>query len=144
MQVFHPHFSWRRAGGTALLTATALLSGCDMLGTLGVVTPGQKMAEAEAESKAIGGACRHALRSIEDCYRDNPKSSKAQVFEGWREMDTYMRENEIEGMPSAPVPPVPQPVVEAPSIIETNPEGKDGKAAKPEKPAKAATGAAAP
>lgn len=144
MQVFHPQFSWRRAGGTALLAATALLSGCDMLGTLGVVTPGQKMAEAEAESKAIGGACRHALRSIEDCYRDNPKSSKAQVFEGWREMDIYMRENEIEGMPSAPVPPAPQPVVEAPSIIETNPEGKDGKAAKPEKPAKAATGAAAP
>lgn len=135
MQVFHPHFSWRRAGGTALLAATALLSGCDMLATLGVVTPGQKNAAAEAESKAIGGACRHALRSIEDCYRDNPKSSKAQVFEGWREMDTYMRENNIQGMPAAPVPPAPQPTVEAPPTPEPNPEGKDGKAAKPEKPA---------
>lgn len=131
MQASHPHFSWHRAGGTALLAATALLSGCDMLSTLGVVTPGQKNATLDAESRAIGGACRHAVRSIEDCYHDNPKSSKAQIFEGWREMDVYMRENQIEGMPSTAVPPETQSVADTPS---------ENKA---DKPAKSGTGAAA-
>lgn len=83
----------------ALLTATLLLSGCDMLG---IETPAQTAAKKEAEGKAIGSACRHAVRSIEDCYRNNPKAAKASVFDGWREMDTYMRENNIEGMPFAP------------------------------------------
>lgn len=84
------------------LTAAALalsLAGCDMLG---IETPAQTAAKKEAEGKAIGSACRHAVRSIEDCYRNNPKASKAAVFDGWKEMDAYMRENSIEGMPFAP------------------------------------------
>lgn len=129
MQAFYTPFSWRRAGGAALLAATALLSGCDMLATLGVVTPGQKNAAADAESKAIGAACRHALRSIEDCHRSNPKSSKSMIFEGWREMDTYMRENDIKGMPAPPEPPA---IIE--EKAEPAPEPKD-KNSKPEKPA---------
>lgn len=83
----------------ALLLATVLLSGCDMLG---IETAAQTAAKKEAEGKAIGSACRHAVRSIEDCYRNNPKAAKAAVFDGWREMDVYMRENNIEGMPYAP------------------------------------------
>jgi hypothetical protein len=43
------------------------------------------------------------MRAIEDCYTLNPKADKAAVFEGWREMDEYMRENKIEGV--APVVP---------------------------------------
>ena len=67
-----------------------------------------KVAEAkEAESRAIGSACRHAMRAIEDCYALNPRAQKAAVFAGWREMDEYMRENKIEGV--APVVPRPEP-----------------------------------
>lgn len=74
------------------------LAGCD---ALGVETPAKQAAKKEAEAKAIGSACRHALRSIEDCHGSNPKLSKAAVFDGWREMDQYMRENDIPAMPAA-------------------------------------------
>ncbi|MDO9196776.1 MAG: hypothetical protein Q7U79_09820, partial [Rhodoferax sp.] len=43
-------------------------------------------------------ACRHGLRSIEDCYSLNDGASKADMFTGWKEMDQYMRENKIEGV----------------------------------------------
>jgi hypothetical protein len=74
------------------------LTGCD---ALGVETPAKQAAKKDAEAKAIGSACRHALRSIEDCHGSNPKLSKAAVFEGWREMDQYMRENDIPAMPAS-------------------------------------------
>ena len=83
-----------------LLAATAvalLLSGCDKIPGLG---PDPRIAQREAEAKAIGGACRHALRGLEDCYTLNPKAAKASVFAGWKDMDAYMRENKIEGTPS--------------------------------------------
>lgn len=83
----------------ALVVMALALTGCDMLG---IETPAQTAAKKEAEGKAIGSACRHAIRSIEDCYRNNPKAAKAAVFDGWREMDAYMRENSIEGMPFVP------------------------------------------
>ncbi|MDO9236686.1 MAG: hypothetical protein Q7U28_11750 [Aquabacterium sp.] len=77
-----------------------VLTGCDQLG---IETP-QKIAEHQfAEAKAIGGACRHALRAIEDCYTLNPKADKSSVFGGWRDMDEYMRENKLDGI--APVVP---------------------------------------
>lgn len=78
------------------LSATLLLAACDIPG----LGPDPRVAQREAEAKAIGGACRHALRGPEDCYTLNPKASKASVFEGWREMDAYMRENKLEGAPS--------------------------------------------
>ena len=62
--------------------------------------PAAKAARQEAEGKAVGGACRHALRGLEDCFTLNPKAAKAQVFAGWKEMDQYMRENKLEGAPS--------------------------------------------
>ena len=80
------------------------LLGCDQLG---IDTPQKAAERQQAEAKAVGGACRHALRAIEDCYVLNPKSDKASVFAGWREMDEYMRENKLEGV--APVIPRPAP-----------------------------------
>ena len=77
-----------------------VLTGCDMLG---IESSEQTSARAEADSKAIGSACRHAMRAIEDCYTLNPKSQRAAVFAGWREMDEYMRENKLDGV--APVVP---------------------------------------
>jgi hypothetical protein len=87
-----------------LTTASALLTGCD---ALGIETAAQAAEKKEAEGKAIGSACRHAVRSVEDCFRSNPKAGKAAVFAGWKEMDAYMRENEIVGMPFTPTPPAP-------------------------------------
>jgi hypothetical protein len=52
----------------------------------------------EADGKAVGGACRHAGRAIEDCYALNRKADKAAVFAGWREMNDYMRENKIDSV----------------------------------------------
>ncbi len=81
-----------------LLLAMALtLGGCDAVTAL-MADP--KAAQRIADSKAIGSACRHGLRSIEDCYALNEKASKAAVFDGWKEMDQYMRENKIEGIAS--------------------------------------------
>ena len=72
-----------------------LLAGCDIPG----LGPDPRIAQREADGKAIGAACRHALRGIEDCYGLNEKAAKTSIFEGWKEMDQYMRENKIEGIP---------------------------------------------
>jgi hypothetical protein len=79
------------------MAATCLLVGCDMLGIEGAAATA---ARREAEGKAIGAACRHAARSIENCYASNKRADKAAVFAGWREMNDYMRENKIEAMPA--------------------------------------------
>ena len=80
-----------------VVLATALLAGCDMIGgALGIESPEKVAAAREAEGKAVGGACRHAGRAIEDCYTMNKKAEKAAVFAGWRDMNDYMRENKIE------------------------------------------------
>ena len=73
-----------------------LLSACDIPG----LGPDPRAVQREAEAKAVGGACRHALRGLEDCFTLNPKAPKAAVFAGWKEMDAYMRENKLEGTPS--------------------------------------------
>jgi len=78
----------------ALMAASLLaLSGCDLIG---IEPASAAVARKEAESKAIGGACRHAGRAIEDCYALNRKADKGSVFAGWREMNDYMRENKID------------------------------------------------
>jgi hypothetical protein len=104
-----------------------LLAGCDLLG----IEPASALAaRREAEGKAVGGACRHAGRAIEDCYGLNKKADKAAVFAGWREMNDYMRENKIEVV--APTPPPPPPVADA----DEHADDTHGDAAKP--PAKVA------
>jgi hypothetical protein len=84
-----------------LLVAGVLLglAGCDLLG---LESASDIAARKEAEGKAVGGACRHAARSIEECYEQNKRADKAAVFAGWREMNDYMRENNLEAMPARP------------------------------------------
>lgn len=88
----------------ATLACSLLLAACEQLG---IPDPAKEAAAKEAEGKAIGSACRHAMRAIEDCYTLNPKAHKSAIYQGWREMDEYMRENKLEGV--APVVPRPEP-----------------------------------
>ena len=108
------------------LPLLAALSACEQLG---IDDPVKTAALKEAEGKAIGSACRHAVRAIEDCYVLNPKAQKAAIYAGWREMDEYMRENKLEGV--APV--VPRPGAVKPTAVEEEVEKPAPKAA--EKPA---------
>lgn len=89
-----------RALALPVLSLVLLLAGCDIFGE----SAESVAARREAEGKAVGSACRHAMRAIEDCYALNPKAPKTSVFAGWREMDEYMRENKLEGV--APIIPV--------------------------------------
>ena len=91
------HRPAHRLARAALIAAALLpLAGCEIPG----LGPDPRVVQREAEAKAIGGACRHALRGLEDCFTLNPKAPKAMVFAGWKEMDQYMRENKLEGAPS--------------------------------------------
>lgn len=87
----------RRTALLLITAASALLAGCD---ALGIETATAVNARKDAEGRAIGSACRHAVRSIESCFQSNPKALKAAVFAGWREMDQYMRDNNVVGMPN--------------------------------------------
>ena len=115
-----------------LLPALALsLAGCDQLG---IETPAVVAAKKESDSKAIGGACRHAGRAIEDCYTLNKKADKSAIYAGWREMNEYMRENKIE--PVAPVIPPealkpPKPPPPPPSAPASAADGEDADAEAP-------------
>lgn len=93
------------------LSTTILLSaGCDQVNQkLGLEDPAKKEATLEAEGKAVGSGCRHSGRAIEDCYSIYSWLPKASVFAGWREMDAYMRESEMETI--APQLPPPEPPV---------------------------------
>ncbi|MDG5975653.1 hypothetical protein H010_10346 [Hydrogenophaga taeniospiralis CCUG 15921] len=84
-----------------LLIMASLLAGCD---ALGIETATQVNARKEAEARAIGSACRYAVRGIEECFASNPKAGKAAVFAGWKDMDQYMRDNAVVGMPNTPGP----------------------------------------
>jgi hypothetical protein len=99
----------------ALLSFALLLSGCDQITAL-MTDP--RIAQRAADAKAIGSACRYGVRSIEDCYALNDKVSKAGIFDGWKEMDQYMRDNKIDGIPSS-VSTSPSPVEEVISESKT-------------------------
>ena len=108
-----PTHSIRRTALVSSLAVLTALTGCDYLG---IETPAKEAEGKVAEGKAIGGACRHANRALEDCYRYNPKANKAAVFDGWKDMDVYMRENKLETIepvtppepPKKPTPPAPK------------------------------------
>ena len=101
-----------------LLLPLALLAGCPWSGG---ESPEALAARKEAEGKAVGGACRHAGRAIEDCFALNKRADKAALFAGWREMNDYMRENKIDAVaPQATAPAevaakVEEPVAEVPA-----------------------------
>jgi hypothetical protein len=91
-----------------LVAALPLAGGCDMLSELlEIPNPAREHAIKEAEGRAIGGACRHAGRSLEDCYTLNPTAEKASVFAGWRDMNDYMMEHKLDTVPSRLVPGAP-------------------------------------
>ena len=113
-----------------LAVLLAALAGCDQLG---IESPAAATAKREAEGKAIGGACRHAGRAIEDCYTLNRKADKGAVFAGWREMNDYMRENKLDEVK----PELPPPGVAKPAAAASAPEEGDEAPAKPAKKAKA-------
>lgn len=78
------------------LVALSTLAGCEQLG---IPDPAKEAAAAIEEGKAIGAACRHSGRALEDCYALNPGAHKAAIFEGWRAMNDYMTENKLEVVP---------------------------------------------
>jgi hypothetical protein len=116
-----PHLT-RGALTTLALASTLALTACDYLGVESATQMNEKKS---AEGKAIGGACRYSSRALEDCYKLNPKAMKAAVFDGWKDMDAYMRENNIAPVKPAPEPPKPDP----------NKADEDGEAAAKDKAA---------
>ena len=108
----------RRLAVLLVSSIAVLLAGCDALG----IESAERIAAArQADGRAIGGACRHAARAIEDCYAIYRKADRAAIFAGWRDMNDYMRENKIE-----PV---------APQLAAQLGGGREA-AASPERPAK--------
>lgn len=114
-----------------VLASTLLVSACDQLGIESAAVTAEKRS---AEGKAIGAACRHAGRAIEDCYTLNKKGEKAAIYTGWREMDDYMRENKLE--PVIPVIPVETKKPKAPPPADPDAEPAKDEAAADEAPAK--------
>lgn len=113
-----------------LFVALSPLAGCDMIQQkMGLEDPAAKEARAEAEGRAVGGACRHSGRAIEDCYAIYTGSPKSAVFAGWRDMDAYMRDNKIETI--EPILPPPQPPEKKKKTKEEG--GTDSKPAKESK-----------
>lgn len=124
----------RRPLWSLVVLAPLWLSGCDLLG----IEPASLIAERkDAENKAIGAGCRHAARSVEQCFELNRRADKAAVFAGWKEMNDYMRENNIEAVPALPER---EPV----ELADAKPAAAAAAAEDKAAPAKAAPGKAAP
>jgi hypothetical protein len=84
---------------TFVIAAALLLglSACDLIQQqMGIEDPVAKAAKTDAEGKAVGGACRQSGRAIEDCYSIYAWLPKAPIYDGWRDMDAYMRDNKLE------------------------------------------------
>lgn len=81
--------------GSMLFACALLLLGCDQVKERAGFTDPTKI---EAEGKAIGGACRHAGRGLEDCYQLNKLASKSAVYAGWKEMNEYMLKNNMQAV----------------------------------------------
>jgi hypothetical protein len=125
----------RQTLATLMLSALAVLAtGCDQLG---IESASAVAGRREADGKAVGGACRHAGRAIEDCYTLNKKADRPAIYAGWREMNEYMRENKIE--PVAPVLQVEAAAVAAAAVAKPAEDDEEA-SAKPDKGAKPAKG----
>ena len=77
-----------------LLPIFLMLSACDQVVAL--------LNKQQANGKAIGAACRHSGRSLEDCFRRNARVAKADIFSGWKEMNEYMQAKKINEVPAPP------------------------------------------
>ena len=127
----------RRLALFTSLLALVTLTGCEMLG---VEAPEKVAAVREADGKAVGGACRHAARALEDCYAMNRKVDRAAIFGGWRDMNDYMRENKIE--PVAPQGVVSSLAAAKPAVDAVPADAVAAPAAAEKRPAKPAAPAA--
>ena len=88
---------------------TVSLPACDVIQQeLGIEDPAANAERADAEGRAVGGACRQSGRAIEDCYAIYSWLPKSSIYEGWRDMDAYMRENKLETV-EPQLPPVAPP-----------------------------------
>lgn len=108
------------------LLFTPLLAACDLLG---IEPASAQVARREADGRAIGAACRHAGRGLEDCYALNRKAEKAAIYAGWKEMSDYMRENQVADLaptvsPAAPAATAATPQGAAPPTDERSPAAK--------------------
>ncbi|MDK2123596.1 hypothetical protein [Parachitinimonas caeni] len=84
------------------------LTGCERLNDIAN--------QAKANGKAVGAACRHSGRALEDCYRRNPRIAKADIYAGWKEMNEYMLTKKIEVVPP---PEDPEPIKKAKKSVPT-------------------------
>jgi hypothetical protein len=103
------------------MAPVVLSTGCDAIQQqLGIASPAAKAAHDDADGRAVGGACRQSGRAIEDCYAIYSWLPRASIYEGWRDMDAYMRENNLETiapqLPPVQPPPPPQPRRKAKSV----------------------------
>jgi hypothetical protein len=115
-----------------LITLLCLpMAGCELFGGESAEL---LAARKEAEGKAVGGACRHAGRAIEDCFALNKRADKASVFVGWREMNDYMRDNKVEAVAPQAAPAVAETSAkaEAPAVAAEVPKVKPPKLKKSE------------
>ena len=111
-----------------LLLVAAMLSGCDQISErAGFPDP----ARLEAEGKAIGSACRHAGRGLEDCYRLNKDASKSYIYTGWKEMNEYMAKNNMQVV--TPIIPIDPPSPAKPKKKKTGDAETEADVSKPDK-----------
>jgi hypothetical protein len=108
-----------------LFACVLFLLGCDQVKERAGFADPTKI---EAEGKAIGGACRHAGRGLEDCYQLNKLASKSAVYAGWKEMNEYMLKNNMQAVAPSISPeslaPKKKPKTEEENEDEEKPEKK--------------------
>jgi hypothetical protein len=110
-----------------------LLPGCDQISErAGFPDPGKL----EAEGKAIGGACRHAGRGLEDCYRLNQEAAKSAVYAGWKEMNEYMVKNNMQAVEPTISPESEKPPKKMKKAAEDTEEAEKGDGSKTTEKAK--------
>lgn len=98
------------------LSLALLLTGCDQLNN--------QINKPARDAKATGAGCRLSGRSLEDCYKRNPRAARAEVYAGWKEMNDYMAKQKIAEI--APPPDEPKPAPEAAADEEVNAKDKQG------------------
>lgn len=111
-----------------------VLGGCDFIsGMMDSRTPEQ----VRDEGIALGAGCRQSGQTLEDCYKKNPKSQKAGVYAGWKEMHEYMAAMNIETAKKAEEKkPEPDPIK---NLLDPNSDPKAAGTALPAAPKAALT-----
>ncbi|SMC21874.1 hypothetical protein SAMN02745857_01267 [Andreprevotia lacus DSM 23236] len=101
-----------------LLISISGLTGCDQVMEV--------LNKQKANGKAIGAACRHSGRALEDCYRRNPRIAKADIFAGWKEMNEYMLAKKLDVVPPPPDLPATSAIPKAAANIAAPTEEGEG------------------